>query len=496
MDKEIAKSILKNTAVLMSSQVVTWSMSFILLLFLPRYLGAVDYGRLYVASSIMTIFLLFIDFGGRYSISKEVARNRDLVGEIAVNAIGIRIIFWILSFVVLIIFVLLTNYHPLEKTLIIIYGISMLWEGIRKVLWSCFQGFEKMRFPTIGNIVEQVFITITAVIALLLGANFLIIGIIYTIGYLTNFLILVKYSPLIIKETPKFKFSKSLALVKKGIPYFFWSIFGIIYYRVDAIMLSFMTPESVVGAYGAAYRFFDILMFIPSIFSIAVFPILSRIYKDQANLAATTTKSIDFIIIAGIPVSVLILVFTPDIISLFYGLQQYSSSVILLKIFAIGVILVYVDMILGTAILASDKLKEWTLVALGAVFVNIGLNYIMIPFTQQNYNNGGIGAAIATLVTELFVMYWALKITPRENFTGAKPITIIKALISGLILFFFLTIFKETQIFWIVSAFLGILLYFVLLLLFKVFDPKEIEFFKEHLSPKNLKNIILPTKDI
>lgn len=496
MEKEIAKSIFKNTAVLMSSQVVTWTMSFILLLFLPRYLGPVDYGRLYVANSIMTIFLLFIDFGGRYSIAKEVARDRDKVGEIAVNAIGIRIILWVLSFIVLLIFVTFANYHPLEKTLIIIFGVSMSWEGIRKVLWSCFQGFEKMRFPSIGNITEQIFITTTAVIALLLGANFLIIGIIYALGYLLNFLILVKYSSQIIKDVPKFNFSESLTLIKKGIPFFFWSIFGIIYYRIDAVMLSFMAPENIVGAYGAAYRFFDILMFIPSIFSVAVFPIFSRIYKDKENLASTTTKSVDLIVIAGILVSILIFLFTPDIINLFYGLKQYTSSVIILKIFAIGVILVYIDMILGTAILASDKLKEWTLVALGAVIVNIGFNFIMIPYTQENYNNGGIGAAIATLITELFVMLWALKITPKENFLGAKPKIIIKAILAGLLVFSLLYLLRQISIFWIFEAILGTIVYIALLLLFKVFEPKEIEFFKEHSNLKNLKNIILPNKDI
>lgn len=496
MNKEIAKSILKNTAVLMSSQVITWTMSFILLLFLPRYLGTVDYGRLYVAGSIMTIFLLFIDFGGRYSISKEVARNRDKVGEIAVSAIGIRIFFWAISFIFLVIFVIFTNYHRLEKILIIIYGISMLWEGVRKVLWSCFQGFEKMRFPSIGAITDQIFVTIAAVTALLLGANFLVIGIIYTIGSFINFYIHLRYSSLIIKEIPKFRFNDSLNLVKKGIPYFFWSIFGIIYYRVDAIMLSFMTPETVVGAYGAAYRFFDILMFIPSIFSIAVFPILSRIYKDKENLASTTTKSIDFIVLAGIPVSVIIFIFSPDIVDLFYGLRQYSSSVIILKIFSIGVILVYIDMILGTAILASDKLKEWTLVALGAVIINIGFNYIMIPFTQQNYHNGGIGAAIATLITELFVMLWALKITPKENFYGAKPLIIIKALFGGIILFLSLSILRQIEIFWLIEALIGLAIYFMLLLILKVFEPQEIKFFKEYSTIKNLKNIILPTKDI
>lgn len=480
----------------MSSQVVTWTMSFILLLFLPRYLGPVDYGRLYVAKSIMIIFSLFIDFGGRYSISKEVARNRERVGDIAVNAIGLRVLLWILSFIILIVFLEFTNYHYLEKVLIIIFGISLLWSGVKGVLWCCFQGFEKMRFPSIGAITETVFITTTAVIALLLGANFLIIGIIYTLGSLINFLIHLKYSSLIIKDIPKFQLKKSIELVKIGIPYFLWSIFGIIYYRIDAIMLSFMTPEKIIGAYGASYRFFDILMFLPSIFSTAIFPILSRIYKDKNNLASTTIKSIDFIVIAGIPISILIFTFAQNIINLFYGLDQYMSSVIILKIFSFGAILVYIDMILGTAIIASDKIKEWSLVALFAVFLNIGFNFIMIPFTQQYYNNGGIGAAIATLVTELFVMLCALKITPKENFAGAKPLVIIKASFAGLIMYTILILLKQISIFWIFEAIFGTVIYLILLFLFKVFEPEEIAFLKEQSNLKNLKNLILPTKDI
>lgn len=496
MDKNIAKSILKNTAVLMSSQVVTWSMSFILLLFLPRYLGSVDYGRLYLAGSITVIFSLLIDFGGRFSISKEVAQNREAVGEIAVNAIGIRIILWIFAFIALIIFTQLSPYNHQEKLLIIIYGVGLLWESVRKVFWSCFQGFEKMRYPSLGAIVDQIFITTTAVIALLLGAGFFTIGIIYMIGSFLNFIIHFKFSSKIIPTFPKFQLSESIKLIKKGIPFFLWSIFGIIYYRIDAIMLSYMTTESVVGWYGAAYRFFDILMFIPSIFSIAIFPIFSRLYKDKENLYTTTNKSVDYIILAGIPVSICIMIFTPEIINFFFGLKQYSNSIGILKIFSAGLILVYIDMILGTAILASDKLKQWTIVAFIAVFVNIGFNLLLIPYTQQQYNNGGIGAAIATVFTEFFVMMCAIKIIPKEIFQNAKSAVIPKALLSGLITYVFLYYLHQLPIFWILEAIISVFLYIALSFVLKVFEPQEVTFFKENVNLKNIKNLILPTKDI
>ena len=76
MSLDIAKSVTKNMAVMTGTQVITYISSFILMIFLPRYLGPEDYGRLYLGISITGIFTIFIEFGCRYSIAKAVSRDR------------------------------------------------------------------------------------------------------------------------------------------------------------------------------------------------------------------------------------------------------------------------------------------------------------------------------------------------------------------------------------------------------------------------------------
>ena len=80
MSQEIARSIARNTGVMMFSQVITWMSSFVLMLFLPRYLGSEEYGRLYLAISIALIAQMVIEYGGPYFLAKEVSCSRD--GEI------------------------------------------------------------------------------------------------------------------------------------------------------------------------------------------------------------------------------------------------------------------------------------------------------------------------------------------------------------------------------------------------------------------------------
>lgn len=47
MSREIAKSVAKGVSPGMVQQLVTRTSTFVLMLFLPRYLGSVEYGRLY-----------------------------------------------------------------------------------------------------------------------------------------------------------------------------------------------------------------------------------------------------------------------------------------------------------------------------------------------------------------------------------------------------------------------------------------------------------------
>src|ERR1700741_5295325 len=133
MNIDIANSVAKNTAVQMAQQLITWASSFLLMLFMPRYLGPINYGRLYLAMSISGIFLMLIDFDGRIGISKRIARSRDETPNILVNAIGFRLLFWVVAFTGMMAFAFIANYPPVVRLLILIFGIEILWLGLRTV---------------------------------------------------------------------------------------------------------------------------------------------------------------------------------------------------------------------------------------------------------------------------------------------------------------------------------------------------------------------------
>lgn len=488
---KIHESITRNTSVMMGAQIVTWASSFILLMYLPKYLGSDNYGKLFLALSISMMVEVLIDFGGGYLIPKEVSRAKSKTAQVLSNFAAVRFFIWLIAMIFLIAFSYLAEFPPITQLLIIILGFSRLWEGAKRVLRSGFQGHERMEYPSIAAIAERVFISALVVSALMMGLGPIAVAIIMAAGVLLNLIVLLLYSPKIVDHFPKIEWKETTSMIHVSIPFFLWSLFSIIYYRVDAIMLSLLTGDTVVGWYGASYRFFDIVMVFPSIFTTVVFPIFARLWVEQKDqLYLTFQKSVKFMALLAFPVAAAVLFYSSDIVKLFFGIEEYQPSIIILQIFAISIPLVYIDFILGSTILATDKQKKWAYVGLAAIFINIILNFYLIPFSQAQFGNGGIGAAISTFGTEAFILLFALSMLP-EDYIKALKFSYFPALSASIIIMtavmwggYFLTIP------WIIVALLATLIYLLCILNLGVLEEKERTFVLNYISPVTLKKYL------
>ncbi len=490
-NKRIGESIAQNVSVMFGAQVVTWGSSFLLLYFLPRYLGPEDFGRLYLALSIKMMLGLLIDFGGNYLIPKEVARSERKGSRVLSSYIMLRIVLWILSIGLIMLLSNLLGYSEYVHLLIIILVIAKLWEGGTSAFSAYFQGIEQMEYPSIGKIVEKVFVALVAVGALLLGADSIIIAVVMTVGALLNLIVIYWFSRKVVRVSYKFD-PKIFSLLQSGMPFFLFSLFSVIYYRIDAMMLASMTTEEVTGWYGGAFRFFDIVMVLPLLYKTAIFPVFSKLWDNTEGVLETTVgQSVRLMVILGIPTAVMVFLFAEPIIHFFMGIQEYGPSVIVLQIFAVSIPFIYIDIILGSALMgAANKQKAWAVVGLIAIFVNISINYLLIPYTQNVYGNGGIGASIATLITEIFVMGSALYLLPdgylqsfRANYVFKPAVATILMTAPVLFLIFY------TPLYWMLTMILAGVFYIAGLLLLKTFDDEELGLIKNFISTSHKKLI-------
>jgi O-antigen/teichoic acid export membrane protein len=491
MSKPIARSIVKNTSIMMGQYAITSLSTFFLVLFLPRYLGPIEYGRLFLATSIIGIFRVLVEYGGNYLVAKKVSRNPELTGQIIVDALSFRTVLGVFAFAGAYALSFLAKYPPEERLLILIVGLGLLWKGAMTVLVASYQGRETMQYTSIGAVSEAVFMCIVGIGALLMGAKAKEIAIISISSSFINFCTLALFSKRLTSFFPKINWDEMTSQIKEGVPYLLLAIFGTIYYRIDSVMLSKMAPESVVGWYGGAYRLFDVLNFFPVIFTTAAFPVLSRLWgrEEQAH-KRTTQRSLEFMILIGILVTIGAMTFSDKAVQLFYGLPAYTPSIIVLKVLATGIIFLFVDMILGSTLIASNKQRQQSILALIAIPLNVGLNLLLIPYFQLSAENGGIGAGIATVITEFFIMIAGLWLMPKGILKGFRFHVVLKGIIAGVILAILLWVFTMLSIPWLILAILCPFLYGAILIFIRTFEPSEKEFFLSLLKFRNLRSII------
>ncbi len=489
MFKDVAKSVARNTSVMFFQHIITTASSVLLLIFVPRHLGPVGYGRLYLAMSIAGIFQIFVNFGNNYLITKEVAREPLQTGQILVDAWALRSILATVSMGTMILFGVLMGYPAEVQILLVVNGMGLYAAGAYSSIYACFQGREAMGYTSIGAIAEKVLVSIAAIAAIMLGGRAITVATVIVLGVVLDVAIMTGYSRRLVTKLPRVNWKNAFRQIKDGMPYFLFSIFGVIYYRIDTVMLSKMAPEEVVGWYGGAYRLFDSFNF-PYILTTAVYPVLSRLWKGDGDVhRRTTQKSLEIVILIGIPVSIAAIAFARPLIGIFYGLTAFAPSVILFQILLAGVLFLYVDMVLGTTLLSVDRQKPLVYVSLLAIPFNIGLNLMLIPFSQNAYGNGAIGAAAATGVTEFLIMLAALRLLPPGMFKGFRWITIGKSMAAGTVMGGVLFFCAAAGIPWVAAGAAAFAVYSSLLFAFRTFDTAERGFILGLMSWKGMRGL-------
>lgn len=479
--KDAVSSIARNTSVMVAQQVITNIIALLLMLVLPRYLGPVQYGRLFFGISFTYIFIIVVQYGGTYLVAKEVSRSPERTGQVVVDAMASRFILGVLSILVVVAIAVVASYPPEIKWIMLGFAIWYLWEGSSIVLFGAFQGRELMRYNSLTIILDRSFLLIGILVSVWMESGVLQIVGIYVASSLFRFLMLFGFLRKIVERFPPINWNEVLRQTKEGLPYFLFTVFGAIYYKIDTIMLSKMAPEEVLGWYGGAYRLFEALNF-PYLLTTAMYPVLSRLWQDDRGTHdRTITRSLEMVIVMSIFVTLSVVSFARPVIALFYGIDAYGESVILLQVLSFALPFLFVDMVLGTVMLASDRQKQFVWISFFMILLNGGLNIFLIPYFQANYQNGAMGAAVAKVATEICITISLMTILRKIVLPAFRLGVVAKGIASGAAMLGAILGLGALPISipWPVQAVVGAGIYFSGVLLLKTFDRTEVDYLKD-----------------
>ncbi|MGL4670501.1 MAG: flippase [Methanobacteriaceae archaeon] len=487
----MVKSIFKNTGWLLLAQVITSLFGFIWTILIARYLGVEDWGVLTFAISFTGILSIFMDVGISTYLTREISRDYDSFNKYIANTIPLKLFISLLSFIVILIILAIMSvfmgYTLLKVSIILILSLQVLFSSMAYLFNGVFQAFEKMKYQSIGIIINSCLMLGCFLLAIYLNLGLVAIAITYLLGSLATLIYL--YLTL----------NKQLKIPKLEIDIPFWkktfkaslsfgiiNLFTNIYFWIDSVMLSFLKGDFAVGVYSSAYKFVIVLLTIYNVYMFVVFPYMSKLYKNSTELLKISyEKSLKYLLLFIIPAAIFISIYSTDIILLIYGKSFILASSVL-QILIWNIVFLFVNGAAAMLLNASGKeLIVAKINGIAATF-NVVVNLIMIPYLSY------IGASIATVFTGILICILMNYIILRENYHPHKRIIsdIVKIIISSLILLIVLYVLNSGIIEGIpkVSLFLAIpislIVYFIGIILTKTLDETDISIIKELVGKK------------
>lgn len=367
--------------------------------YLARILEAEGFGVIGFAGAYISFFLLIANFGTDTIAAREIAKKQgNLSGfSSAINEIfSARII---LTFVILLFFFVILLLIPVDKntkTIFAIFSLNILTNAVT-VNWF-FQGTEKMQFISWRQI-SSGFLSLILVFLLIHNSDdiFSAALIISGINLLTSVFFLryfIKYSG---KISFKINFGRFKEIILHSYPVAISAFMIGIYYHLDMVMLGYMKPLADTGIYNASFKIFAAAIIPFNLISQAVFPALSKTGISRSKEFFRLIKSYAFMLItSGVIISLLLFLFSEEIIVFFFGMDYIAASVPL-SILAINTLIISANIFFGSPLIAWGEQKRYSIVISFGALSNVVLNFWLIP--QYSF----VGAAFATLLSEIIV---------------------------------------------------------------------------------------------
>lgn len=197
----------------------------------------------------------------------------------------------------------------------------------------------------------------------------------------------------------KFKFDKLFAIqiFKKSIPYATFTLIAGLYNRLDGIMLEKIGPEGsfTAGEYAQGFRFFEAASMFAYLFAVLLLPIYSRMLKEGSTLKPMVDTATRLLLGSALAAAILFYFHGDFVLEWRYHDVTESSaqafSALMIGFVGVGMFYVY-----GTLMTADEDLRKLNYISIGGLVLNLILNFYLIPI------HGAVGAAIATMATQLF----------------------------------------------------------------------------------------------
>jgi O-antigen/teichoic acid export membrane protein len=470
------------------TQILVNLTSLFMLPLLTKNLSVADYGIWVQFTTTVTLLSLVASLGLTTTLIRFLASKKDIN---KIREVFYSIFFVILAFLVVVIIILMLLSHPIADLIFnsayqvaYLLPIVLFFYCLNKLLMAYFNAFRQMKLYSI-LLVTQSYLSLGVAI-FLIYMGFGLMGAI--LGMLTTNILLFLFMQYRIMKEISFKiptFKDLYEYLDYGLPLLPTSLSYWILASSDRYIIGILLGIAFVGYYSPGYALGYLITMLIYPFTAVLPAVLPKYYDngEYGEMKIILENSLKYFFLLAIPAAFGLSLLSKDILTILSTADIASKGYQITFFTAFSGLLLGLKEICIQIMTVNKKTKIIGALWISASVMSIVLNYLLIPYLGIN------GAGLTTIITYSFISIMTL-IYSRKYFVFSLNIKFItKSILAATVMsiFLYLLIFQfhfnslvEIGIIVLVSA----VIYFVVMLLLKAIDRKELNLVKMMLSVK------------
>lgn len=401
-----AGSIAKNSMVPTLLNLLNRGIDFLFAAFYLRILGPADNGSYATAIAIAGWFEIVSNFGLNTLIIRDVSQDRSQASHYLLNTTILRVATTLVGALPIVVYIGLLSggSNPLNPEIvmaILLIMVGMVFSGVGQSFTGLFYAYETAETPAAVATVTTILKVGLGVVALLLGQGFVgLAGVSILVNVITLAILAgAAFNKFAFSGPWRVDFPLQRRMVGQSYPLMLNHLLATVFFFIDVPLMRQINGEEAVGWYNTAYKWINAINVIPSFFTFALFPVISRqIQQNMAGAERTFRMSVKLMVLIALPISAVTMLLAPTLVLVLGGEAFLPDGAIALQIVIWSIPFGWINSVTNYVLIALGKERVQIWAFLAGVTFNFVANLFLLPILSYR------GAALTTILSEVILL--------------------------------------------------------------------------------------------
>ena len=408
--------LLKHATAAFTANLVTAGAQYALVVLIARGLGPDAFGGFVFALTFGSLVAVLPNFGLDRILVRQVVRDRAAVSSWFAAAGTLRLALAVVA--VAIAALIMPRLMPAGQStmaaflIVLSLVLALCAELCRSVLYAS----EALAFETALRIGGRVLTLGAAVTAVVVGRSLRALGVALAVAAAIEAAMYLQATVRRLRlhwERPAPAAMR--ALVVSAAPIACNTLFVLLYFRANVLLLTAYAGTEAAGQFGAAFTFLQVLQVASGSLAAVLLPHFVQREADGAGALRTRIDTATRVLLAAVvPAAATLALLAPEIVQVVYS-SRYAGAAPVLAVLSWAAVFMFMGSLHGSLLIALDRERVLFWLSLAAAVVSVTANLLLIG------RFGVIGAGWVTVATEALVGLTCLILVRRR--TGAPRLS-------------------------------------------------------------------------